>query len=714
MLEQGRNCWQKAQADRVALLIDGDAYFEAFRAAVRKARQSILIIGWDIDSRIPLGTDDPADGWPLHLGDFLNAVVAHHPHLQANILIWDFAMIYALEREPLPLFRLQWSTHHRLHFSMDDRHPLGGSHHQKIVVIDDALAFVGGIDLTKCRWDTTAHQAHDPRRVNVNGEPYAPFHDVQMMVDGGSARVLGELARTRWNQATGERLQPPLPREDEIWPEGFQPDLEHVEVDIARTEPAHEDTPEIREVERLYLDAIEAARHSIYIENQYFSCAAIGKALADRLSEPEGPDIVIVLPRNTAGWLEQTTMDVLRARLLRKLRAADLHDRLRLYYPDGPGLDERCSLIVHAKVLVVDDQLLRVGSSNLSNRSMGLDTECDLAIEAGNRADLTRAIGDFRNRLLGEHLGTSPDTVSEAIVRQGSLIAAIDSLRTNERTLRDLDGRVPDELDALVPEAALIDPEKPLELDLWVDKILPSKEQTRERERKFGPWLKVLALLGGVLALAAIWRWSPLSEWLNVDYLVGWANDLRDSPLGPVVVLGGFAIGSLVAFPITVLIVATLLVFEPALGFVYALTGTLAGAALTYGAGYWLGRNTIRRMAGSRLNRLSRRLSERGVITIATVRLVPVAPFTVINLVAGASHIRFRDYLLGTLLGMGPGLVGLTVFADSLYRVLRNPDPAALGWVAVVVIVIGATGFGLRRWLQRRGGTSAPAAGTED
>ncbi|MEZ5584304.1 MAG: phospholipase D-like domain-containing protein [Candidatus Competibacteraceae bacterium] len=123
-----------------------------------------------------------------------------------------------------------------------------------------------------------------------------------------------------------------------------------------------------------------------------------------RLCEPNGPEIMLILPMQTSGWLEQTTMDVLRARLLEKLRAADRHGRLRIYYPVVPELTDAC-VNVHVKLMIVDDRLLRIGSANLSNRSMGLDTECDLAIEAHDD-DQRRAIVAFRNHLLSQHSGS--------------------------------------------------------------------------------------------------------------------------------------------------------------------------------------------------------------------------------------------------------------------------------------------------------------------
>jgi phospholipase D1/2 len=150
-----------------------------------------------------------------------------------------------------------------------------------------------------------------------------------------------------------------------------------VRVAIARTEPQYDYRSEIREVEHLYLDMIKAARRFIYIETQYLTSNVVGAALEERLQEPDGPEAIIVLHPSSDGWLEQHTMDALRGRLLKRLRAADKSQRLALYCPHVPGLGDQC-LSMHSKVCIVDEELARVGSANMSNRSMGFDTECDL------------------------------------------------------------------------------------------------------------------------------------------------------------------------------------------------------------------------------------------------------------------------------------------------------------------------------------------------
>ena len=207
ILQPGTNCWRIARSRRAAFLIDGAAYFAAFRATIKEARRSVFIIGWDINSKVELLRDGAiTDGLPNPLGDFLNALVKRRRGLKIYILAWDFAMLYALDREFLPLYKLGWSSHRHLYFHLDDAHPFGTSQHQKIIVVDDAVAFVGGFDLTKGRWDTNEHRPDEYRRRDSNGESYPPFHDVQMIVDGDAAATIGELARERWRRATGKQI----------------------------------------------------------------------------------------------------------------------------------------------------------------------------------------------------------------------------------------------------------------------------------------------------------------------------------------------------------------------------------------------------------------------------------------------------------------------------------------------------------------------------
>ena len=424
----------------------------------------------------------------------------------------------------------------------------------------------------------------------------------------------------------------------------------------------------------------------------------MGEAIAARLREPDGPEVVLVSRRNASGWLEQNTMYVQRARLLRRLRDLDARGRLHAYFPAQAGLGDKC-IDLHSKLMLVDERLLRVGSANLNNRSFGLDTECDLVIEA-TEPRIGRTFAALRCRLLAEHLGAEADEVAATLERSGSLAATIEALRGEGRTLTPIPQDLDPELDAAVPDGPLIDPERPVDPDQLVDEIVPREQRPRAGLRI--AW--VTALLLGVAGLAAAWRWGPLHEWLNVDTVAASVAALDGEPSTPLWVLGVYVIASLTAMPITLLIVVTALVFGPAAGFGYALAGALLGGGIIFALRRRLGRETVRTLAGARLNELSRRLGNGGVLAVVVLRLVPVAPFTLVNLVAGATHLRARDFLLGTALGMTPGILAVTVFSDRLAEALWHPSTTALALLAAAAVLIAAAAFAIYRWLARRAG----------
>jgi phosphatidylserine/phosphatidylglycerophosphate/cardiolipin synthase-like enzyme/uncharacterized membrane protein YdjX (TVP38/TMEM64 family) len=690
ILREGSTCWRIVTANRLAFLIDAAAYYEAFAAALERARRTVYAAAWDIDSRLNLRRRGPAAAG-LSLADFLNQVTARTRRLHTYILAWDYYLIFAREREWLPIVNLGWRTHHRVYFHLDDHHPVGASHHQKFAVVDDRVGFCGSVDLTSNRWDTPEHRPHDPRRFNPNGRLYTPFHEVQAMVDGEAAQSLGSLFRERWQHATGHRLAPPESTAHDPWPDFVRPDARELQVGLVRTQPRFLAQPEVRETERLYLAAIAAAERTIYIENQYLTSMTIGAALAERLKGESGPEIVVVLPRRSSGWLEQSTMDALRCKVLDHLVASDHHARLKIYYPcvgDTP-------VYVHSKLMVVDERLCVVGSANLNSRAMGLDTECSLAVEATGKNDSARAIRDLRDRLVAEHLGRPVAEVAAALAR-GGLADAIERLGGPERRLAPLDYRA--ELTfgaaAVVEEFEILDPERPTEFDQVMDAFAEESDPAAGRRSALKLSLIVLVPLG----LAAAWRWTPLGKWLTIEVLSSWAGLLQDQTALGLVAVAIFVLGGLVMVPVLLLVGASAVVFPPLESVAVSLSGCLCSAAMSYFIGSRLGRNTVRKVIGKRLHRLNRRLAERGILAIALIRNLPVAPFSIVNLLAGASHIRFRDYLLGTALGMLPGIVGMSIFADRLLSVLRSPN--------VVNVLVSATALGALVlgfwWLQRR------------
>jgi len=696
VLAPGRNCWKCAQASRLATLVDTADYFSAFAEACRAAERQILILGWDFDRREKLHRSDREDGFPDQLGAFLVALVKQKPHLNIYLLLWDFNMIYAAERELLPALRLRLQTPPRFHFQLDDKHPQGASHHQKMVVVDDRVAFVGGIDLSRWRWDTPEHMPDDPRRIDPDGKTYPPFHDMMMLVEGVVASKLGELARERWRRACGRKIKPPAYAQQSPWPKGVTAELESADIAIARTEPAYRGRDAVNEVERLYIDAITAARDTIYIENQYFTAHALADALVEQLDKENGPEVILVLPQKTGGWLEQVTMDVVRGRIADRLRDADRHDRLRIYFPYQPGLGDAC-ISVHAKLLIVDDQLLRIGSSNTSNRSMGLDTECDLALESKHPGDrIADYINGLRSRLLAEHLACDPKDVTRAIQQHSSMIRAIESLRGEQRSLRPLDCSVPSEVNDMVPDSQLIDPSEPFSANYFVEAYVPKSGKPGGRRRL----LLFAAIVVALLGLAAAWRWTPLQDLLSPLRIEQYFASISSFEGRAAVAIGGFIIASLLMVPVTLLAVVGGVVFGGWQAFAYVLAGAMGASAIGFFGGRFLGHGLLERMSDSRIEQLSKRLAKRGTVAVAILRLVPVAPFAIFNLVAGSSHLGVRQFLLGSLIGLAPGLGAITLFSNSLWEALTAPSLTNVAIVAVLGLVLILVAWQAKRWLR--------------
>jgi phosphatidylserine/phosphatidylglycerophosphate/cardiolipin synthase-like enzyme len=458
----GDTCWRIEQAGRAAVIVDAEDYFRICRSAMMAAEKRIMLIGWDFDSRIRLGEPDEASGAPERVGEFISWLVDRKPGLDVYLLRWDLGALKILFRGTTILRFIRWMWHRRIHTKLDHVHPTGASHHQKIVVIDDCFAFCGGIDMTDERWDTRGHLDDDPQRRGASGKPYKPWHDATTALEGPVAAALGEHGRTRWKAAGGKEIQP-VTGVCATWPDELAAQFTNVAVAISRTAPEMPGQDEIIEIERLYLDQIARAQRFIYAESQYFASRKIAVAIAKRLDEADGPEIVIVNPLTAQGWLEPIAMDSARARLMQALIVRDVHKKLRVYHPFTAG---GAAIYVHAKILIVDDAIIRVGSSNMNNRSLRLDTECDVTIDArlpGN-AGAEAEIEKIRAGLIGEHLACDPAEVSRTFAETESLIKTIERLRGDGKTLRPYE--VPDltKVESWLADHEVLDPEGPEEM----------------------------------------------------------------------------------------------------------------------------------------------------------------------------------------------------------------------------------------------------------
>lgn len=451
----GTNCWRIEHANRVAVIVDAADYFRIVRDAMLKAREQIILVGWDVDPRIQLDPENPSSDTPNFLSEFIPWLAQTRPGLKINMLIWNMGAFKMLLRGSAIWTLIRWRLARHIDVRFDSSHPVGATHHQKIVIIDDTMAFCGGIDMTSDRWDTPAHEDDNPRRVKPSGKPYMPWHDTIGAVDGAAAAALGELARERWKRATGRCLPVPA-RQAAFWPDQLVPLIQDRQVAISRTVPKTSGVAEAREIEALYIDMIARAKRFIYADNQYFASRRVAEALAQRLGTADGPEIVIVNPFSADGWLQEKVMGSARAELMFALIEADTHDKFQIYTPVTKRGDP---IYVHSKLMIVDDCMLRVGSSNMNNRSMGLDSECDLALAGGDADDPDAAMRHLRETLMAEHLGVSRATIAEAFDHTQSLIATIETLRGHGKTLVPFDPVLLDDRTLALGASELLDPE---------------------------------------------------------------------------------------------------------------------------------------------------------------------------------------------------------------------------------------------------------------
>lgn len=696
VFKETHTCWRITRADNVSFLIDAKAYFDALASAIRQARKSVYVVGWDIDSRLVLtqGGDGTPETPPL--GQFLNQLAQETKTLEVFILAWDFPLMYLNERQWLPMVQLGWKTHRRVHFELDSEHPVGASQHQKFVVIDDSLAFCGGVDLTHSRWDTPAHRVGDARRKTPSGESYGPFHDIQVAVGGQTAKALGALFRDRWLRATGKKITAPEKPSTSPWPKTLKPDIASgCRVAIARTMPEFKDHKPVDEVRQLYLKAIGTARRRIYIENQYVTVSSICEALGRRLMEEDPPEIVIVAPKQASGVLEQSTMDAIRNQQLQQLVQKDHKKRLGIFYPFvGP---EAHPVYIHSKVMIVDDRIVIAGSANLSNRSMGLDSECCLALSGDPGSEIHDAVKGLRRTLMAEHLGVTVETLAGAERDGRSLLEICRGGQRTERGLKPLDVTDAPAIDGTrwVSDPTYLDPAEPFVLDRMMDHFA----READPKQRLNPHLFRVAVSFAILmGMAAAWRWTPLSELITSERLVQWAGMVNHPLILATAIIAGFVVGGLVFVPITLMVGAAALILPPWQSLGVTLAGVVLNAWATYGLGHHIGKKSVQKLTGKKLERINQYLSRNSFVTVAVARNLPVAPFTIVNLVAGASGIRLKPYLAGTAVGMLPGIILITFFTDRMRQAFKDPNWINITAVAILAAIM-AVGF---VWLRKR------------
>ncbi|WP_343343825.1 phospholipase D-like domain-containing protein [Sphingomicrobium sp. XHP0239] len=460
----GQNVWRIERAHDARVVIDAADYYRLIAEAMSEAEHRIFIVGWDFDTRISLVPNEDGQ-YHSSLGHFFLEMAREKPSRSIDILKWNFGALKQFLSVRAAYWLFRWWIARPINLKFDSSHPAGCSHHQKIVILDETFAACGGIDIAMRRWDTRDHEPDDPTRKTPNGKPYDPWHDITMIMRGPVAGALADLGRERWQVATHNEIDK-LGRDGEgYWPEKCEPMFRDVDIAISRTRACWRDVTELQENEALYIDMIERCERFLYIENQYFTSSKIAAAICARLAEDDPPEIVLVMPRTGDGFLESKAMDGTRQRLMETISKSKDGENFRIYVPvNGADTD----IYVHAKLSIVDDRLVRIGSSNLNNRSMGLDSECDVTIDCGLPQNADRGhedtIRDIRHDLMAEHLGVDKDAVAKQEAEGRGLIATIEALRGEGKTLDLLEKRDLGDIEEFISEHELGDPESTEEM----------------------------------------------------------------------------------------------------------------------------------------------------------------------------------------------------------------------------------------------------------
>lgn len=713
IFQPGENCWVESQARFSTPLIDCANYYKALHSAIVKASHSIFIVGWDIDSRIRLlrGKDEQQSEAPSVISDLLKWKAEQNPEIKIYLLRWDSSLAFFAQREMWAKEVWEEKTPDNVETVLDDTIPMGGSQHQKIVVIDDELVFSGGMDVSTNRWDTRDHPVISEERDGPDGE-YGPLHDVQMVSSGPVVVDFAKLVRWRWQrvadsspidirEAAQNGEDAPLP---EAWPDDYPPLFENVQCALARTIPFMDEVEPAQEVRHMLLDLIKEAESVIYIENQFTTRQEIAEALNKQLKLKPELSVIIVSSYEPKGKFECEAFWASRIEFKAILEKGIDANRVKLTYSSIEDMQGRKAYKrIHSKVMTIDDKYLVIGSSNLSNRSMTLDTEIDTVLY-GNTPQNKEKIAQVRNDLLAEHTGRALDDMPALFESMYPVEALMHNQIAHGYVLTEVRDEVFTEHSVKNVFRALSDPEEPLISVPTLDGAALPARNPRRRSIMIMIGVTIVAVLGGLMFWA-----SQSIEWLSSDSINAFLEKSRGTYFALPTVLLVYVIGGILFFPVTVLSLAVAAIFGPIWGPIYGIMGALLSSAILFGIGKVSGNAGLRKIGGPKVAAVDEKLKRSGIVGVAAIRMLPVAPFSLVNLVAGISSIGIIQFLIGTFLGMFPPMIAKGLVGDSIAQIWQNPSVETISYLAGGIVLWGLMIWGSQKFARYYQSRKAPS-----
>ena len=522
-----------------------------------------------------------------------------------------------------------------------------------------------------------------------------------MVSSGPVVKDFATLVRWRWERVADS--EPIALREEadtgltaakpRTWPDDFPPEFENVSCALARTIPFMDEVEPAQEVRTMLLDLINQAESFIYIENQFTTRQEIAEALNKRLKACPNLHVILVSSYEPKGKFECEAFWASRIEFKAILEKGIDPKRIRLTYSSIEDMQGRKAYKrIHSKVMTVDDKYLVIGSSNLSNRSMTLDTEIDVVLH-GNSEHNRQQILQVRNDLLAEHTGRKLEDMPALFDTDYPVDALMQGQIAHGYVLTEVRDEVFTNHSVKNVFRSLSDPEEPLiSLPTLDGAALPARNP-RRRSIMIMLGIAVIAILGGLM----FWASQSIS-WLSSESINDFLEKSRGTYFALPTVLLVYVVGGILFFPVTVLSLAVAAIFGPIWGPIYGIMGALLSSAILFGIGKLSGNAGLRKIGGPKVEAVDEKLKKSGIVGVAAIRMLPIAPFSLVNLVAGISSIGIVQFLIGTFLGMFPPMIAKGLVGDSITQIFRNPSATSIGYLIAGIVLWGLMIWGSQKF----------------